>query len=327
MLSFVVMLNPLYIPREFILFLNIFIATFAWTATAQIEPLPSVLQTSYVTSDPLGRRVKISFRPERGKLVAYEEWADGKQNTIEISWPNIVAISVNDPLPGGKWSVMIQQNSSGIRYIPFNSKDDAVSAAGYFAKLSGVKVSTQSELSSSPSISASDGYSAAPNAFSCPPGTPRSCDSFKDLLDHGDSEILAYLHPKNSERVVACFSTEGENKFFVTEYSPPPIKRGSFSIVTFENGVRSDSDLAYIRWMSDELAVIEPVLTIDVLDGSITNAEFEYYREFTNVKGGKTKHSIAIRWSTGKYVEKYIAPGEKGQVSFYTLSGVCVHLS
>lgn len=312
---------------ECCLLIAILVASTAWMTTAQIEPLPSILQTSYVTVDPLGLKVKISFRSERGKLVAYEEWADGKQNAIEISWPDIVAISVNTPMPGGKWSVMIQQNLSGVRYIPFNSEEDAASAARYFSKLSGIKISTGSEASSTPGPSVPAVHSVPEDAFNCPLGTGPSCESFKDLLDHRDSDILGYLHPKNSARAVACFSTEGENKSFVAEYSPAPEKQGTFSITIFEKGVQGNSDYGSIRWVSQDLGLIEPFFKTDSLGGSITNAEFNYHQEFTNISKTKTQHSIAIRWSTGKYVEKYIFPDEKGQPQLFTYSGICARLN
>jgi hypothetical protein len=80
------------------------------------------LETSYLTADSSGMKVKVSLHEQRGKLTVREEWSNGREATIEILDQERVSVAPVAPMPGGKWSVMVQQGSFGIKYIPFTPK-------------------------------------------------------------------------------------------------------------------------------------------------------------------------------------------------------------
>jgi len=271
-------------------------------------------------------KVKISFHEQKGKLTVHEEWSNGKEGTIEILYQELISVSPTAPMPGGKWSVMVWQKSSGIKYVPFNSKDDAVSVAKYLAEMSGLgSVHESQEVVSSSTAPVED----APRQITCPPATQLSCGSFNNLLEHNDPEIVGYVHPKDSTaRIYACFSTEGENKFFVVLYgnSPKTNKEDSFLMSAFENGVQHDAEFDHVRWVSAEFGIISGLTKEQNRSGSITQSELNYSRSFTNLSGKQTNHSLAIRKSTGTYVERYSFPDKKGEVQLATYTGSCVQL-
>ncbi len=166
--------------------------------------------------------------------------------------------------------------------------------------------------------------------ISCPPGTQTSCNAFNNLLEHNDPDILDYVHPKDhNAHIHACLSTEGENKFFVVKYNPSSkgSRRATFLMLAFENGVQHNTELATLRWISEDFGEISALLKAEDQSGSISTSELDYSRSFVNLNGTMTNYSLAVRWSTGTYIERYSWPDKKGEAHLTTNTGSCVQLN
>lgn len=312
-------------------------------AYAQLEPIPNALRTPYVTEDPMGMKLGINCTFERGKLLVHEEWSSGKTSTIEVSYQDILDVTTNKPLPGGKWSVMVQQKSGGIQFIPFNSQQDAKEVTEYLAKVGGLPSPRGAGAPVEPPRAPTPGPPLAPvetpptptngpppTEVSCPPQTENSCSSFKELLAHSDPEILKFMRTGRARSLVyGCFSLGGDTRFLIIarDLVAESRKRGVLQVSAFENGVEETSELATINWMLRDYAELSAFNKTANESGSISSSELQYRNTFPNVERTTTDYSLLVRWSTGKYVEKFSAPNKKNEVQLLVHTGYCVQLN
>jgi hypothetical protein len=165
--------------------------------------------------------------------------------------------------------------------------------------------------------------------INCPSGTQIGCNSFTELVQHNDPEIMNYLHPKESNaRVQVCFNAEGDDKFFIIKYgsSSKLRKQETILVSKFEAGVQHDFTFANLHWISEDFGQITALVSDESQSGSITDSELEFRRTFTNLSGTKTTYALSVRWSTGKYLERYSWPDKKGEIRLTTSAGSCIHV-
>lgn len=319
-----------------------FICLFAVVcAVAQVVTVPKVLQQGYITTDPSGMKLKIGFRLERGKLSVDREWSNGKTDELVVLFADLIAVSPIEPLPWGKWSVMVQQRSGGIAYIPFNTKDDAISVTNYLSEVSGappVGEHLAGPRGSVPNSEAGGGVpvsdaSSNPSDLTwspalCPPGARLSCAAFQELFDHDDPEIVRYTKRASPGQVYACFSTEGVDLFLIVQIDnvSQKVKEGFVWIAMFEHGVQGDSDMYGLRWLSDSFSALRVFGEKQSQAGFVNDSAMDLHKTFGNKIGTQTRYRMAIRWSTGKYVQEYLWKDEKGKFQSDMQSGTCVKL-
>lgn len=296
------------------------------------EP-PEILGRSYFIQDLLGIEERINFRLERGNLVVNRELATGKLNSFSLRFSQLVSISVPTPLPHGMWTVFIQTNDIGYQFIPFNKKDEAISVAKYLSAVTGVRFgeNNPAPLASQTESLWADIPAAKPlwDSKLCPSGAGMSCASFKDLADHNDPDIVRYLSSDDTSRKTACFSTGGGDRFFVIEISnlSNKLRRGMATFSQFENGVQKDYDLYSLIYVPNSYSRIQTMGKSPLTAGSVTEAELDLNKSFTNKMGTETQYKLSLRWATGKYLEEYYAPDEKKKITSMSDSGYCVALN
>jgi hypothetical protein len=300
---------------------------------AQFPTVPSIMQKGYFTVDPAGVKLDVKFRIERGRVLVDQVFANGRANTIEIVLTNLTALSLTPPLPGGKWLLLVSQNGGGERVLLFNSKEDGDAVAAYLSEMSGVpkdsaRTSSPEQVSRPASTNqASSSRTNASHRFSCPPRTQPSCGDLNELLRNDDPEILRYAK-KGDGSVLACFSTEGAHEFAIVSLEKPTrrSRKSLLEIVSFQNGIESDSSFFWLKWVTDNLSFISESDAKESPIGSINDSELHLERSFRNRMGTETQQKTAIRWSTGKYVRETFSKDEKGAFQSFMREGICAPL-
>ena len=190
-------------------------------------------------------------------------------------------------------------------------------------------------LSSSFPFEQRQAVALAPNFCSDYPTARAACNSFKELVDHRDSEILDMLRQQcrigggKAGRTYACLK-DGEDKFLIVAFNMPTewqktelgalTGRSTMCMDEYENGIpngyqhhsvlewtRADANRGASEAMTpitkelyrgEHIARGETVATVD--PGEITMSY-----SFANKAGGTTDYRLTVRRSTKRFVETW----------------------
>jgi hypothetical protein len=167
-------------------------------------------------------------------------------------------------------------------------------------------------------------------SFQCPNGAgPAACQSFKELLDHDDLDIVHFYYSfATHEHRYVCFG-EDSARFFLTRFS----NYGHFGVFyqeAFEDGQSADENLGKISWVGDSGEINSNVLgnhaKPQVL-GTVDASSLLYQTKFPNRMGTSTEYRLSIRWSTGRYTESRSGKDDKGKPFYHEESGICVEVN
>jgi len=299
------------------------------TSGAQFASPPAIMEKGYFTVDPIGVKLAVTFRVERGRVSVAQSYSNGRTNTIEIVLAELSGLALVPPLPWGKWSLSVRQKG-GERVLIFNSKEDAEAVARYLSEMTGVRPDATPSTANSQAAGESQPApipASATNGISCPPNTHNACADFNELLNHNDPEIVGYARSRDG-LVRACFNTAGQHRFTIVKTTMPSRleKTGLLVLDDFENGIEGESNIFLLKWVTDNVSSIsEPGGTAPI--GTITNAELQIEQTFKNRLGTMTQRKTAIRWSTGRYVQEVYAKDEDGKLQSHSRDGSCVQLN
>lgn len=278
---------------------------------------PSVINSTYATTDVFDGAITVHLHEEDGQLTKDEKSKDGEDSeSVKYANVNYVGIGEDSLKPDGKKRyVHIEASDGNFVGILFRTESAAKAVAEYVGRKSGLEFIGDAWRVRKP--------------FTCPDGGHLGCKSFKELLDHDDLDIVEYFYSHDSEsHTYACFSGESED-FFVLLYSHLPLtKAGDFRQESFHEGQSIGANIASIDWFGADLGQI----STDKLElkpgqkpqvfGSINPSSLVFER-----KSGTINYSLNVRWSTGRYSERFSEKGDKGKVTDGESSGVCSKLN
>ena len=70
----------------------ILVLAWAYSAYAQFFPEPSVLNSTYYTTDPAGMKLRVAFKKSPGQLMVQKEWSNGKTEEIPIVFQRVLEV-------------------------------------------------------------------------------------------------------------------------------------------------------------------------------------------------------------------------------------------
>jgi len=168
-------------------------------------------------------------------------------------------------------------------------------------------------------------------SFKCPQTSYPGCDSFIQLVDHENPEIIAWLYDKDpSSHVDACFS-DSEPYFFILYYS----SGGTFGAVRQEiyRDEQLDSvNIGYIRWVGGDSGQITRDMFLlkpsqkQKINGQIIRSELSFETKFADKTNSMKKYALIVQLSTGRYEENLSAKDRRGGPSNTISTGLCVML-
>ncbi len=277
---------------------------------------PSVINSTYTTTDVFDGTITVHLHEEYGQLTKDEKSKDG-EHSESVKYANVNYVEVGDDSlkPDAKKRYVHIEDSDGEVGILLQSESAAKAVAEYVARKSGLERIGNAWRVRKP--------------FACPDGAHLGCRSFKELLDHDDPDIVESFYSRDPySHTYACFSDESED-FFVFFYSHLPLmKVGNFRQDNFHEGQSIGADIASINWFGADIGQIRT----DELElkagqkpqifGSIDPSSMIFER-----KSGGINYTLNMRWSTGRYTEKFSGKDDKGKLTDFESSGVCSKLN
>jgi len=171
--------------------------------------------------------------------------------------------------------------------------------------------------------------------FQCPNGVgPSACQSFKELLDHDDLEIVQFYYSfARDEHRYVCLTDEPINpwdkaRFFLIRYSNYT-HFGVFYQEAFEDGQSVDGNFGDIKWVGDsgEISSNRNKGRKPQQLGTVDASSLLYQTKFTNRMGTSTEYRLSIRLSTGRYTESRSGKDDKGKPFYVDAAGTCIKLN
>jgi hypothetical protein len=182
------------------------------------------------------------------------------------------------------------------------------------------------------------------------PSAKAACESFKELVERRDKELLAILSQRcrmnsfgsgrgaRQGSAYACF-IEGEDRFLTVGFSMPASKeevpsgvvtgdKGLLCLDEYKQGMPGDTQRSTelendpLAPAEDKPAAMSPVtgkeLGLSDVRAAVDSSAIWVSYSFLNGNGGKTDYQLKIRRSTKRFVETY-----EGDKKTYTETGHC----
>jgi len=148
-----------------------------------------------------------------------------------------------------------------------------------------------------------------------------SCESFKDLFNHHDREIIPMLPIESSDVTYACFD-ETEDRFLLMFFVLPQTSSSSFTQDEYRSGIRySDHHHVDLEWHrplgSEDYTYPEgwwiplegkSTRKYAAPDGTVATAdasEISVHHSFLNKSGDTTDYKLEMRRSTRRFIETW----------------------
>jgi hypothetical protein len=278
---------------------------------------PSILNSTYIVDESTTSATVVTLREEDGQLVIEQKLKSAKGGlSLTVAYDKIVFVGVMlDSFTNTKArqrTVQIRVPEKFPVLIATRSESEATELAAYIGRKSSLDlIGTAWRVR---------------KQFDCPTGAMPGCSSFKEMLDHNDTEIVNFFYRDDRpSNVFGCFSEEFPIFFIIVYTHFDNVNAGFFQQQKFDDGQSSDSHVAVLDWSGGHSAFITMSKSGSKLQylGTIDQSSLSYETEFTNKIQTTTNYKLSIRWSTGRYKETLSYKDEKGKSQYVEMSGTC----
>ena len=280
----------------------------------QLAIPPSPINSTYVIRESISGVRTVHLYEGNGQLTRDETTKTSGMMSDSVKYENVnyVAAEENSLDHNRKTTVRVEA-SDGFLIVSFRTEMEAKAVADYVGRKCSLEFFGSAWRVRRP--------------FQCPSDVgPTACQSFKELLDHDDQEIVVfyYAQDKHEHRYV-CFS-EDWTRFFLIRYSNYG-HFGEFYQEAFEDGQFVRGNAGNINWIGDSGTISTLGSKGPQQSGTVDASSFLYQDEFTNRMGTSTEYRLSFRLSTGRYTESSSGKDNKGKPFYLDTSGTCTKLN
>jgi hypothetical protein len=276
---------------------------------------PSPINSTYVIRDSISGVMTVHLHEEDGQLTVDENTKALGKISKSVKYENVnYAAAEENSLDSNRKTTVRVEASDGYLIVSFRTESEAKAVADYVGRKCSLEFFGDAWRVRRP--------------FQCPNGVaPIACQSFRELLDHDDQEIVEFYYSQNThEHRYVCFN-EASARFFLIRCSNYG-HFGVFAQEAFQDGQSVDENLGDIKWVGDSGAISSfgSKARKPQQLGTVDASSLLYQTKFANRMGTSTEYRLSIRLSTGRYTESRSGKDDKGKAFYYDASGTCIKL-